>query len=40
MFVYKQLLLTAVLYGVFTLLAVHGHRAWSRSLARASPASS
>lgn len=32
MFVHKQLYLTAVLYAVFTLLAIRGHRAWTASM--------
>jgi nicotinamide mononucleotide transporter len=32
MFVHKQLYLTAVLYAMFTLLAVRGHRAWTASM--------
>jgi nicotinamide mononucleotide transporter len=32
LFVYKELLLTALLYAVFTGLAVRGHVAWSRGL--------
>ena len=32
LFVYKQLLLTALLYAVFTALAVRGHVLWSRAL--------
>lgn len=32
MFVHKQLYLTAVLYAVFVLLAIRGHRAWTASM--------
>lgn len=35
MFVYKSLVLTAVLYAVFLVLAVMGYFQWKRSLARA-----
>jgi nicotinamide mononucleotide transporter len=34
MFAWKGLMLTSILYMVFTLLAVKGHRDWNRSFAR------
>jgi nicotinamide mononucleotide transporter len=40
MFAWKGLMLTAILYGIFTLLAIKGHRDWTRSFARTSRASS
>ena len=41
MFAWKGLALTAVLYAIFTVLAIKGHRDWTRSFrsARTSPAS-
>lgn len=39
MFLWKGLALTAVLYGIFTLLAIKGHFDWTRSFARTSRAS-
>ena len=38
MFAWKGLVLTAVLYAIFTLLAIKGHRDWTRSFARTSSA--
>jgi nicotinamide mononucleotide transporter len=34
LFVQQQLLLTAALYGLFTLLAIHGWRSWQRDYAK------
>ena len=38
MFAYKGLVLTSILYAIFTILAIKGHRDWTRSFARNSPA--
>jgi nicotinamide mononucleotide transporter len=40
MFAWKGLTLTSILYGIFTILAIKGHREWTRSFERTSRASS